>query len=341
MITEEKDLNVIAKQAQEYYGNSPAIILGSGASASFGLSGMGKLGDHLLNTVDTSHFNSEEETAWQAFRDELVKKNDLENALQKVQLPPSISKIIVEETWRLLNPEDLNVFYRSLYNRNLFPLGKLLSHMFQSTVREIDIITTNYDRLAEYACEQEQIHHYTGFSHGYIRTEIPKKAICTNRQVNIWKVHGSLDWFRNDQNILLGVPNTMELQTALTPEIVTPGIEKYKRTHTEPFRTIINESDRSIDISKSYLCIGFGFNDVHIQEKLVNKCVNNSARLLVITHTLTDGAKDLLFVKGCKEYLAFESNGDNTKVYSSRLPAPVELSGKNYWSLEGLLNLII
>jgi len=73
----------------------------------------------------------------------------------------------------------------------------------------------------------------------------------------------------------------------------------------------------------------------------VNKCVNNSARLLVITHTLTDGAKDLLFVKGCKEYLAFESNGDNTKVYSSRLPAPVELSGKNYWSLEGLLNLII
>ncbi|WP_321418289.1 SIR2 family protein [uncultured Desulfobacter sp.] len=341
MTTEEKDLNIIAKQAQEYYGNSPAVILGSGASASFGLSGMGKLGDHLLSSIDSSVFDKEEDRAWQAFKDELSKKNDLENALQRVQLPPSISKLIVEETWKLLNPEDLKVFYDSLYNRNLFPLGKLLSHMFQSTVKEIDIITTNYDRLAEYACEQEQIHHYTGFSHGYIRTEIAKNVISTNRQVNIWKVHGSLDWFRNDQNILLGLPNTMEIQTSLTPEIVTPGIEKYKRTHTEPFRTILNESDRSIDNAKSYLCIGFGFNDVHIQEKLVNKCVNNSARLLIITHTLTDGAKDLLFVKGCKEYLAFESNGANTKVYSSRLKNPVELIGENYWSLAGLLNLII
>lgn len=341
MTTEEKDLNMIAKQAQEYYGNSPAIILGSGASASFGLSGMGKLGNHLLNTVDESSFNGDENTAWQAFKKELEKKNDIENALQKVQLPPSISKIVVEETWRLLNPEDLNVFYKSLNDRNLFPLGKLLSHIFQSTIKEIDIITTNYDRLAEYACEQEQIHHYTGFSHGYIRTEIPKNFISTDRQVNIWKVHGSLDWFRNDQNILLGVPNTMELQSALTPEIVTPGIEKYKRTHTEPFRTIINESDRSIDNAKSYLCIGFGFNDMHIQEKLVSKCVNNSARLLIITHTLTDGAGDLLFEKGCKEYLAFESSGANTKVYSSRLQTPVEIEGKNYWSLEGLLNLII
>lgn len=341
MSTGEKHLNIIAKQAQEYYSYSPAIILGSGASASFGLPGMGKLGDHLLRNIDSSLFDKNEDNAWQAFKDELAKKNDLENALQRVQLPPSISKIIVEETWQLLNPEDLNVFYDSLCNRNLFPLGKLLNHMFQSTVREIDIITTNYDRLAEYACEQEQIHHYTGFSHGYIRTEITKNAISTNRQVNIWKVHGSLDWFRNDQNILLGLPNTMKIQTALTPEIVTPGIEKYKRTHTEPFRTIINESDRSIDNATSYLCIGFGFNDVHIQEKLVNKCVNNNAKLLIITHTLTDGAKDLLFMKGCKEYLAFESNGANTKVHSSRIQNSIELPGENYWSLEGLLNLII
>ncbi|MBW2662150.1 MAG: hypothetical protein JRD93_09220 [Deltaproteobacteria bacterium] len=75
MTTEEKDLNMIAKQAQEYYGNSPAIILGSGASASFGLSGMGKLGNHLLNTVDESSFNGDENTAWQAFKKELEKKN--------------------------------------------------------------------------------------------------------------------------------------------------------------------------------------------------------------------------------------------------------------------------
>ncbi len=42
------------KQAQTYYAQSPAIILGSGASAVFGMSGMGALADYLKNSVSVS-----------------------------------------------------------------------------------------------------------------------------------------------------------------------------------------------------------------------------------------------------------------------------------------------
>ncbi len=39
------------KQAQDYYGKAPIIILGSGASAAHGMSGMGALAQHLTEKL--------------------------------------------------------------------------------------------------------------------------------------------------------------------------------------------------------------------------------------------------------------------------------------------------
>ena len=42
------------KQAQHYYSQVPTIILGSGASAAFGLAGMGALAKHLIEKIELS-----------------------------------------------------------------------------------------------------------------------------------------------------------------------------------------------------------------------------------------------------------------------------------------------
>lgn len=334
-------LDKISKQAQDYYKNTPVIILGSGASAAFGMSGMWKLAQHLMANVDVVDLQDNEQTSWHNFCEKLKADIDLETALHDVPLSPELTGRVVSETWNLLAPEDFTVFEDSLNNPSLFPLGKLLKHMFGSTAKELNIITPNYDRLAEYACEQENIHHYSGFTHGYRGYSAKKDYLSCSRQVNIWKVHGSLGWFTNSNSVIVSLSNINEIPNELTPLIVTPGIEKYRSTHKEPYKTIIHESDDIMDEATAYLCIGFGFNDEHIQTKLVNRCANNGASVIIITYELTEATKEFIANKSTDKYLAIEAAEDNkSKIYSSLLDESVEVEGE-FWSLNGFLNLIM
>ncbi len=336
------ELDQISKQAQDYYKKTPTtILLGSGASAAFGMSGMGKLSQHLKDKVKSSDLSTEEQKSWTKFCDELTKGIDLETALHSAKLSDELTNRVVAQTWELLHPEDLKVFYEAMLNPELFPLGKLLGHMFKSTVKELDIITPNYDRLAEYACEQENIHYYSGFSHGFKGRIAKKDYLTCSRQVNIWKVHGSLDWFIGPDNKIISLRNIDQIPKNWKPLIVTPGIEKYRNTHKEPYRTVIHESDDIMDKANSYLCIGFGFNDEHIQQKLVAHCANAKAAVIIITRTLTDATKKFISGDGVTDYLAIESGEDNTSnVYSSNLKDVTKIQGE-YWSLGEFLKLIM
>lgn len=330
------------KQAQDYYSKAPVIILGSGASAAFGLSSMSALADYLIRNVIVDGLTDEENSTWSQFSKLLAEGVDLETALHKVHLTENLTSAVVLKTWELINPEDIGVFEKSIQYRDLFPLGSLLRVMFQSTLKEIDIITTNYDRLAEYACDQESIYHYTGFSHGFIRNVISPEQVKTERRVNIWKVHGSLDWYKPEEGATFGLANTSPLPDGVLPQIITPGNDKYRLTHLEPFRTIIGAADNAIQNANSFLCVGFGFNDQHIQEKLVQKCVGEKSCLTLITYSLSDAAKSFLFESKVDNYLAIERGETDEKsvIYSSMLDDPLYVDG-NYWSMGGFLNAII
>ncbi|NOR69963.1 MAG: SIR2 family protein [Methylomarinum sp.] len=338
----EENLEQISKQAQDYYKETPVIILGSGASAAFNMSGMWDLSQHLIKNISPTDLSPQEQDLWNQFSDLLESKVDLENALHQVSLSSVLTERVLMSTWNLLVPQDLAVFEQSLKEPDLFALGKLLKHMFRSTRNELNIISPNYDRLAEYACEQENLHHYSGFSHGYRKHHIGKDYLKCARQVNIWKVHGSLDWFVNKKGIISALGNVEKIPGGLKPLIVTPGIEKYRNTHREPYKTVIHESDDVIDAATSYLCVGFGFNDEHIQEKLVNRCAKEDAKVMVVTHKLSDSAKNFLFEGDIKNYLAIEVGDNDNKsiIYSSLHADPIYLNG-NYWSLDGFLNLIM
>lgn len=335
-------LNDVAKQAQDYYKLSPVIILGSGASAAFGMSGMGALADHLINTVDVSAEDDAVRTGWEECCVQLGSGLDLESVLHKVSLDPKVTAKVVRATWDLLNPQDLQVFYTSMTSTTLFPLGSLLRHYLKSTQSQIHIITSNYDRLAEYACEQEGIHHYTGFSYGFRRHPVARDYLSAKRQVNIWKVHGSLDWFAVPSGGIVCLGNSSLVPANLAPMIVTPGVEKYRSTHREPYKSIIHESDNALDAAHAYLCIGFGFNDEHIQEKLINRCATNSAKVTVITYELSTSAKEFLFSGKVASYLAIErgAHDDSSVVYSSKFSGPLKIN-RDAWSLKGFLTLIM
>ena len=165
----DEELNKIALQAQKYLENLPVIVLGSGASVSYGLPTMWNLAEYLKDNIK---INADKE--WDKFVQLLDKGADLETALQKVTLNSDITDKIIVKTWELINPKDVKVFFDSLSNLDFFPLSKLINKLFNSTSKELNIITTNYDRLAEYACEKSNLYHYTGFTTGFYRTKIDK-----------------------------------------------------------------------------------------------------------------------------------------------------------------------
>ncbi len=330
------------KQAQDYYGKAPVIILGSGASAAHGMSGMWTLANHLVAHTDISGLSDAEVEAWGEFCQVLNDDVDLETALHQVAVSDELTSRIIKATWMLINSEDSEIFKNSLQNSAMFPLSRLLEHMFKTSLKIINIVTTNYDRLAEYACDQARIHHYTGFTHGFFRQLATPTEITSARRVNVWKVHGSLDWFQSPLEDTVALSSIQGMPENFEPQIVTPGTQKYHKTHLEPFRSIINNADAAINEAGSYLCIGYGFNDEHIQPKLMAKCQRQSTPVTVITYGLSESAKRLILGGKAKNYLAIErgATDDQSIIYSSQHKSPLTVE-KNIWSLEGYLSLIM
>lgn len=330
------------KQAQEYHGKVPLIILGSGASAAYGMSGMGALSEYLIKNVDASNFSQTDSAAWKSFCKALNDGIDLETALQQVTVSDAVTDKIINSTWALINKEDIEIFQESLQCNDFFMLTHLLEHIFKSSVNTINIITTNYDRLAEYACDQGRLHHYTGFTHGFFRQITSPTEVRTARKINIWKVHGSLDWFQSPIEDTVALSNIFEVPDNYKPQIVTPGTQKYQKTHFEPFRSIINNADVAISNAGSYLCIGYGFNDEHIQPKLMAKCLRNNTPITIITYALSDATRKIVTEGKAKNFLAIErGRTDEQSVVYSSLSNESIIVDKNIWSLEGYLTLVL
>jgi hypothetical protein len=330
------------KQAQDFYGKAPVIILGSGASAAHGMSGMWALANHLVKNTDISGLNTAEIETWDEFCQLLKDNVDLEAALYRVTASEELTFRIVKSTWALINSEDNEIFRNSLEDNAMFPMTRLLQHMFKSSLKTVNIVTTNYDRLAEYACDQGRIHHFTGFTHGFFRQLANPTEITSARRANIWKVHGSLDWFQSPLEDTVALSNINDIPDNYQPQIVTPGTQKYQKTHLEPFRSIIHNADQALNEAGSYLCVGYGFNDEHIQPKLMVKCLRQNTPITIITYALSDAAKKLILDGKAQNYLAIErgETDDQSIVYSSLEKNPLKVE-ENLWTLEGYMSLIM
>jgi hypothetical protein len=338
--------DILHRIAQECIAKSPVVILGSGASAAFGIPGMPQLQAHLQDSSCIDSQDPEDQRTLSEFIEALSSK-DLETALNDMRLPDHLTRRIVEVTWDFLAPKDYEVFERVINNRNLFPLTKLFRHLLNSTKTEIDVVTPNYDRLAEYAADAAGLAHYTGFDYGYIRNRsingrhvihVSKNPV---RTVNVWKVHGSFDWFRDNKGIVVGPPMSSMRTRNATPLIVTPGIEKYRLTQDEPFVSIKSEADRALQNANAYLCIGYGFNDTHLQTKIIERSRRKDVPLVILTRTLSESAKHFLNSSGCENYMAIERCGSGCRVLCSEFPQGAEIESQAYWELHSFLSVVI
>lgn len=316
----------------------PAIVLGSGASMAFGMPGMQDLSKYLISSVVPEDSELEE---WEKFKTELNEGVGLETALHNVNLNQRLEEEIIFNTRNLILEKDIEIRKAITMNNYNLPLSNLVDFLNTAASPNIKIVTTNYDRIAEYAVDKANLRQYTGFEGNYIRRfdTKKKKMFQMSKVVEILKVHGSVDWYKSSDTEIISLPDEFKDNDKFKPVMVTPGRGKYQHTHDEPFRSLITRVDEIFDEAKSILIIGFGFNDGHIQPKLVNKMRDSKTPILIIAKSLTPQA------------IEFIKSNENGKVYGiedyetgARIISPKESIinvNKKIWDLKELIKLIL
>jgi hypothetical protein len=126
----------------------------------------------------------------------------------------------------------------------------------------------------------------------------------------------------------------------MQPLVVTPGASKYREVHKDPFRTVMTAADAVLREATCYVCVGYGFNDEHVQPILVNRVKKDDVPLLVVTKALTDQTRDAFIESPPKRFLFLEESGDGTMAYTPEYPTGILINGVSVWQLSNFMELI-
>ena len=338
---EKKD---IFQDIQNIRSSNPVIVLGSGASVSYGIPGMGVLANELKNFFKSNPYY---DTATNDVVSDFIKLLDsgvgLEAALLDVKVPEIVEADIVNIVWKVIIESDAKVYERFISGEDI-NLRQLFDYIiYGDPNKTLNVISTNYDRIAEYAACQTDAYINIGFTHGLmgkLKDNImlnPKKPEADYTGfINILKVHGSLDWYRRD-GIICNIPNSVNIPLGFTPCIVTPGTNKYERTQEEPHRQLLSAVDKIFESAQNYVCIGYGFNDKHIQEMLLKYAKKRKAKILIVTKEITNSIKENVIDKGY-DYIAICSDGAKGTVFHTNSDSII-VDDKIYWTIEGLMEI--
>ena len=321
---------------QGYLENSPLIVLGSGASMPYELPSMGGLADEIKKSdtvISDPNYN--------AFCT-AVDNSGLEGAIDAVNLLPETLWEIRRVVWETVNEKDCLYFDQHPIDPPT-ALVELIRKVLAPTPNKVSIVTTNYDRLAEYAADGAGATTVTGYEGSLIKKlELPSSLLKTRRTrarervVDIWKVHGSLDWFQAPDGTSVALPLARTIPNNFQPLIIPPGKEKYSSTHDEPYRTIIAEADNAFVQAGAYLCVGYGFNDEHIQPKLLTQ-ISKGKPIVILDRTMTPDCKKHIVEAEVSKYLIFEfADSTHTKVYGKGWE---EVYEGQYWLLDNFMKV--
>ncbi|KQW72358.1 SIR2 family protein [Ensifer sp. Root127] len=307
---------------------------------------MRDLADHLLEQLSTSAISDEARKLWYRHRDEIEK--DFENGLNQIPIGATSRSELTDEVRRLLSAvicartvlaEDR---IRALPEPHKSAPARLLRRVFEGIPQNSEcapVITTNYDTLLELFCDLAQLPIDTGFDgHRYrffrkdavYRTHFRPETIAGKKSVQveyrrmpnvrIMKPHGSITW----HSTMAGPVEILDYQKASSRAIVIPGPTKYEDALiTRLFDSVRAEMNGVLRTASSVMCIGFGFNDAHLQGVITER-LGNKMPLLVLTRSFTPSIRSL--IAQFPHVLAIVRDGDggechvDGQVYKSEHP---------------------
>ncbi len=285
----------VKKYIQDHFTDGLVLVVGSGLSAAEGIPGMPHLAKHLIS-ASTLLVEPQMIDGWKPIEESIAAGNGLEEALLSHPPTDALESWIRKETCSLLLPFEKETLLSIINGGKQLRLTKLLNRILKPK-NGLPILTTNYDRLVEIACERAGYHVdttavglYAGdFDHKRSMWMSCRGILQRGRttmldhypRAVVLKPHGSFDWYRNNERT---IRSTVELDSPRA--IITPGLNKYKAGYAAPFdlhRELANEYIRS---AARLLIVGYGFNDDHLQTHLVQK-INDGTPTLILTRSVS------------------------------------------------------
>lgn len=283
------DYDALVTFVQEHFTDGLALVIGSGLSAAEGIPGMPALATHLSNGAGV--LTGTDATLWNQIKAVLDTGEGLEAALLKQPPSDTLEAWIAQRTCELMMPKEREVMSAVLRGDRSLRLTTFLAKVLKPT-NGLPILTPNYDRLIEVACEMAGFHvdttavgHYAGaFDHVRscmgscrgITTRAKTTVLDHFPRAIVLKPHGSFDWYQSGNDA-----RRCSLDLDAERLMITPGINKYRAGYNAPF-------DKHRDLANDYikqagrlLVVGYGFNDDHLQTHLVKRIQDGTPTLIL------------------------------------------------------------
>lgn len=338
------DIDTIKKIIQDFFQEGTVTIVGSGLSLAEGIPGMGDLAKELRAKIPVKLIAIDDIDIWNQIDNDLAKGVGLELALHNTKPSICVEECIREVTAQYIGIADRTVFEDVVKNGKVLRFSEYLNQ-FNIRNRGMTVITTNYDRLIEYACEVNDIVVDTLFVGKFLARFKPtqsKYSSCMGIQrrnskgvtlqyasrVTVLKPHGCLSW-----HLLNNVPYSLANYSMEDSLIITPGLNKYREGYSVPFDIHRARANEEIDGAQRYIIIGYGFGDDHLETHLIQQ-LRGGKPALILTHSLSTKAETI--VNDCKNVTAVcHANSADTKVINA--DGETILSGVNLWDLHEMI----
>ncbi|MDR1761387.1 MAG: SIR2 family protein [Bacteroidales bacterium] len=163
----------------------------------------------------------------------------------------------------------------------------------------VQLFTTNYDTLFEQAANRAGFVIIDGFSFTQPRefsgkwfdldivnrekTRLKQEESFVSKVFHLYKLHGSLNWTKENDKIIQ--------KNTDSPLIIYPASEKYESSYEQPYFEMMSRFQQALRKEETLLIVvGFGFQDKHIQNVIVEAVEQNpSFQLLIVNYNGTGG----------------------------------------------------
>jgi len=335
----------LKRRLQGFFGDGLVTILGLGHSAAFGLPTMPELAQGLGERVPPL-INSDNQADWEKVRSALDEGKHLEEALELVDHESALIGSLVDTTAELIAEAEDRAVKSLVHDGSRFPLAELVPHLVPNN--HATIVTTNYDRLAELAVELAGFFldcSFVGMHLGRSDPELSKTSLrsaAVGRKggftfryrpyIRLAKPHGSLDWYLRG-----GKPIRSPFPLDLPRLMITPGTSKFRKGYERPFDHHREIGNHAIDRAASFLAIGYGFNDPHLQTHLA-PAIEGGVPCLIVTRSLSAAALGL--AKKGQGVIALESLGSGgTRIHEAG--NTTDLDNLELWKLETFIDEVL
>ena len=345
------------KAIQEFQGilkKHPVLVVGTGASCALDPRfGMDELAKELRQSVQPGA----DAEQWKQVLTSLG-KNGLENALDAVT-ETGLKECIVKATGAFVAAVDRDWMWRVSTGEVTGPLHGLLRKLVDGlppTNPVQHIVTPNYDMLIEHTCDALEVPWTDGFTTGSTCrrdwdaarnsmlkvTREPRGRTWTDTtrlmpHVQLHKVHGSINWFRNtDETRLLRCDRMIDDPPPADwrRTMITPGRGKLEEAGKN--RERFAEADAAIAGAKAFLIVGYGFNDDHIHNGVRKRLVDQGCSGIVVTRDWSP--KIETWIRHNPNLWAVCQNPDGGKpgtivVGPGNVDAPLLCEGQDWWKI--------